>query len=97
MKLKETSRTLKVLGHPIRLSIYKDIVKGGRTGISVGLIQEKLDIPHSTLSHHISTLCSSGIISQRRQGRTLFCVAEFAALNDAIQFINDECCIAEST
>ncbi|MDW1843676.1 helix-turn-helix domain-containing protein, partial [Vibrio sp. Vb0839] len=58
-------------------------------------VQEKLGIPASTLSHHISSLASAGLITQRREGRILFCVAEYECLDDVIDFLRAECCVNE--
>ncbi|MDH5922447.1 metalloregulator ArsR/SmtB family transcription factor [Vibrio splendidus] len=95
MNLEVVAKALKELGHPIRLTIYKSVVKAGYQGIAVGGLQEELGIPGSTLSHHISSLASAGLISQRREGRTLFCVAEYECLEDVIDFLQDECCVNE--
>lgn len=95
MNLEVVAKALKELGHPIRLSIYKSVVKAGYQGIAVGGLQEELGIPSSTLSHHISSLASAGLISQRREGRTLFCVAEYECLEGVIGFLQDECCVNE--
>ncbi|CAH6837961.1 Transcriptional regulator, ArsR family [Vibrio chagasii] len=95
MNLEVVAKALKELGHPIRLSIYKSVVKAGYQGIAVGGLQEELGIPGSTLSHHISSLASAGLISQRREGRTLFCVAEYECLDGVIGFLQDECCVNE--
>lgn len=67
MNLEVVAKALKELGHPIRLTIYKSVVKAGYQGIAVGGLQEELGIPGSTLSHHISSLASAGLISQRRE------------------------------
>ncbi|MDN3697324.1 metalloregulator ArsR/SmtB family transcription factor [Vibrio cortegadensis] len=95
MSIEIIAKALKELGHPTRLSIYKSMVRAGHQGIAVGSLQESLDIPGSTLSHHISSLASAGLISQRREGRTLYCVAEFEQLQSVIAFLQDECCIDE--
>ncbi|MEZ8104757.1 MULTISPECIES: ArsR/SmtB family transcription factor [Vibrio] len=95
MSIEIIAKALKELGHPTRLSIYKSMVRAGYQGIAVGSLQESLDIPGSTLSHHISSLASAGLISQRREGRTLYCVAEFEQLQSVIAFLQDECCIDE--
>jgi len=92
MELEALAKAFKELGHPIRLSIFKRLVKSGYQGLAVGVIQEELSIPGSTLSHHISSLVSAGLITQRREGRTLFCVVEYAQLQAVISFFQDECC-----
>ena len=58
MDIKNAAKALKELGHPTRLMIFKRLVKAGHKGIPVGDIQKDLDIPHSTLTHHISSLIS---------------------------------------
>ena len=95
MKLDAVAKALKELGHTTRLTLYKEVVKAGYHGIAVGGLQQKLDIPPSTLSHHIASLASAGLISQRREGRTLYCVAEYSCLDAVIDFLRDECCLHE--
>jgi DNA-binding transcriptional ArsR family regulator len=90
------AKALKELGHPTRLAIYKIVVRAGYQGVAVGTVQEKLDIPGSTLSHHVSGLASAGLISQRREGRTLYCVAEYDKLTSVIGFLQEECCFDEN-
>ena len=95
MDIDMAAKALKELGHVTRLKIFKAVVRAGKQGIAVGVVQEKLAIPGSTLSHHISSLMAAGLISQRREGRTLYCVAEYQQLNAVIGFVQDECCIDE--
>ena len=95
MEIEIVAKALKELGHPTRLAIFKRLVKAGVQGIAVGVVQEELNIPGSTLSHHISGLASAGLIKQRREGRTLFCVAEYEKLLSVISFFQDECCADE--
>ncbi|QIZ77139.1 ArsR/SmtB family transcription factor [Ferrimonas lipolytica] len=96
MELEATAKALKELGHPTRLAIFKRLVKSGFQGIAVGEVQQQLGIPGSTLSHHLSSLTSAGLITQRREGRTLYCVAQFEQLNEVIEFLQSECCLDES-
>ncbi|GGK32476.1 MULTISPECIES: ArsR/SmtB family transcription factor [Aliivibrio] len=97
MDIEIIAKALKELGHPTRLAIYKGVVRAGYQGIAVGGLQEKLNIPGSTLSHHVSGLVSAGLITQRREGRTLFCVAEYEKLTSVIDFLQDECCFDEAS
>ncbi|WP_027859222.1 ArsR/SmtB family transcription factor [Marinobacterium jannaschii] len=92
MELENVAKALKELGHPTRLTVFKRLVRSGHQGMAVGEVQEQLGIPGSTLSHHLSSLASAGLISQRREGRTLYCVAEYQQLQGVIDFLVEECC-----
>ncbi|WNC67320.1 metalloregulator ArsR/SmtB family transcription factor [Thalassotalea nanhaiensis] len=93
MNIEVIAKALKELGHPTRLTIFKRLVKSGYQGVAVGVVQEELNIPGSTLSHHISSLASAGLITQRREGRVLYCVVEYAQFLQVIDFLQDECCL----
>lgn len=95
MPVEEIAKALKELGHPVRLTIYKALVKAGHQGLTVGELQTRLEIPNSTLSHHISSLISANLIQQQRQGRHLYCIAHYQKLQEVISYLNDECCIEE--
>jgi len=93
MKTDKVANTFKELGHPTRLTIFKHLVKAGDNGLPVGALQEELQIPNSTLSHHIAKLISVDLITQKRDGRTLWCIPNYKQLNGLIDFLKDECCI----
>jgi len=95
MDIAVVAKAFKELGHPTRLAIFKRLVKSGFQGVAVGVVQEELNIPGSTLSHHISSLVSAGLVKQRRESRTLYCVVEYSRLLEVINFLQDECCIDE--
>ncbi|CQH45517.1 MULTISPECIES: ArsR/SmtB family transcription factor [Enterobacterales] len=92
MELSKAADTLKELGHPTRLSVYRELVKAGHEGLPVGELQKRLEIPASTLSHHLSSLISVSLVRQERQGRTLFCHALYENLDALIAFLTEECC-----
>ena len=85
-------KRLSELGHGTRLSIFRLLVKANPTGLTVGEIQEHLDIPGSTLSHHISRLISAGLICQLREGRILRCFAKLDSLDELMAYLTAECC-----
>ncbi|MAG76459.1 MAG: transcriptional regulator [Colwelliaceae bacterium] len=95
MTIEEIAKAFKELGHETRLLIFKRLVKAGESGISVGALKEELDVPNSTLSHHISSLVSAGLIKQRREGRVLYCTVQYDRLLAVISFLQDECCVDE--
>lgn len=95
MDLNTAASALKELGHPTRLAVYKTLVKAGHGGLPVGDLQKQLDIPASTLSHHLSALMSVGLIRQDRQGRTLFCLPQYERLEQLLAFLVEECCSGE--
>lgn len=89
------AKRLAELGHQTRLEVFRFLVKGGRQGVPVGEIQSQLGVPASTLSHHISRLVAVGLVEQRREGRTLFCVPQYDKLEQLAAFLLEECCVNE--
>ncbi len=93
MSIETTARQLEALGNVTRLSIYRALVRAGHDGLPVGRLQEKLDIPASTLSHHLQRLVATGLVTQERVSTTLICRANYAAMDSLIGFLNEECCV----
>ncbi len=89
------AKAFKELGHNSRVKIYKHIIRAGTKGVSVGSLQEKLQIPNSTLSHHIASLVSANLISQKRVGRTLLCLVCYEMHQKIVNFFQEECCIED--
>ena len=92
MDTEQAAKQLSELGNPHRLLAFRLLVKAGEGGLSVGDIQEHLQIPGSTLSHHISRLVWAGLVEQSREGRSLRCRTNFDAMRGLIGFLADECC-----
>jgi len=61
-------------------------------GMVVGEIQEDLDIPNSTLSHHLDKLRNEGLVDVKRQSTFLRYTANTGALQEILQFLYAECC-----
>ena len=77
MKLDDAAAHLEALGNPTRLKIYRALVRAGEAGMPVGKLQDRLKVAPSTLSHHIKTLLTVGLISQVRESTTLICHANY--------------------
>ena len=61
-------------------------------GLVVGEIQEELDIPNSTLSHHLDKLRNEGLVEVKRESTFLRYTANTDALQELLQFLYAECC-----
>lgn len=97
MDLDIAARLFAELGNRTRLEILLLLIKAGPEGLSIGDIQAELDIPLSTLSFHLRGLAGAGLIDQEKQGRSVICRPNFAAMNDAMQFLKRECCTGVPT
>jgi DNA-binding transcriptional ArsR family regulator len=92
MKLEKASAQLAALGNPIRLKIYRLLVRTGEEGLPVGAVQDKLGMAASSLSHHIKELVAAGLITQERQATVLICRAHYPTMTALIGYLSDECC-----
>ena len=72
---------LSQLGNITRLKIVRELVRAGEGGMPVGKIRNVLDIPNSTLSHHLSHLRSVGLVRQEREGTVLRCFVNRKAVH----------------
>jgi len=87
------ARALSALGHDARLSIFRILVKAGEHGLRISDIGEHLSLVPSTLVHHLSTLVSSGLILQEKQGREVLNRVDYLAMENLIGFLTSECCV----
>lgn len=93
MSDEELSKCLAELGNITRLKIFKLLVQAGHKGLPVGVVQEKLSVPGSTLSHHITKLSSANLIRQERDGRVLNCIANYEILEKVLEELKSQYCI----
>lgn len=93
MDAQNAAKCLAELGNETRLSVFRLLVRAGPDGMVVGDIQRRLEIPASTLSHHLAHLSWAGLIEQNREGRNLRCRARHDVMHALVGFLTDECCI----
>ena len=96
MKIDDAAARLEALGNPTRLKIYRALVRAGQAGMPVGRLQDKLKVAPSTLSHHIKSLVSAGLIAQVRNSTTLVCHANYETMQGLVDFLVAECCADEA-
>ncbi len=86
----EHVEAFKALAHPGRLDVFFTLVKAGRE-LTVGEIQEALDIPGPTLSHHLDQLRRAGLVQSRRHERFIHCAVDPKMVTDLIRLLT-ACC-----
>lgn len=80
------------MGTEPRLRIMQLLLSAHPEGLVVGDIQDELDIPGSTLSHHLDKLKSEGLVNVRRESTFLRYTANTEALQELLGFLYSECC-----
>ncbi len=83
---------LSAMGTEARLRIMQLLLSAHPKGLVVGEIQEELDIPNSTLSHHLDKLKTEGLVEVRRESTFLHYTANTHALRELLRFLYAECC-----
>ncbi len=92
MDIVDLAHCLEKLGHPTRLEIFRLLVRAGHDGLAVGAIQRRLEVPASTLSHHLGNLVGAGLVVRQREGRVLRCKADYTRMDAVVAALTAECC-----
>jgi ArsR family transcriptional regulator len=80
------------MGTEARLRIMQALLSAHPKGLVVGDIQEELEIPNSTLSHHLDKLKNEGLVNVQRESTFLRYTANTDALQELLRFLYAECC-----
>ena len=83
---------LAALAQETRLNVFRLLVMAGPVGLAAGEVGAQLGIPANTLSFHLKTLSQAGMVVSRQEGRFIFYAANYAAMDDLIAFLTDNCC-----
>lgn len=92
MEIRVASQSLAALAQETRLAIFRLLVEAGPEGMNAGAIAEALDLPPATLSFHVAQLSRAGLVTSRQESRFIYYSANFAAMDDLIAFLTDNCC-----
>ena len=83
---------LAALGNRTRMRLFRLLVRAGEDGLNVGTLKRRLEIPASTLTHHLATLTRAGLVIQERQGREVISSADYDAIDGLVAYLTEECC-----
>ncbi|MFS8036840.1 ArsR/SmtB family transcription factor [Xanthobacter sp. AM11] len=81
------------LAQETRLCVVRLLVKAGPQGMAAGAIGEAMEgASSSRMSFHLSQLEQAGLVSSRREGRSIIYSAAYPALSDLVAFLMKDCC-----
>lgn len=84
------------LSQETRLRVFKLLLEYGREGAVPGKIAEELKIPDNTLSFHLSHMSKAGLVTSRKEGRSITYFANCDLIEDLIKFLQENCCAREN-
>jgi len=91
-KIAKYADMFSAMGTEPRLRIMQLLLSAHPDGLVVGEIQEELDIPNSTLSHHLDKLKAEDLVHVERESTFLHYTANTESLQELLQFLYAECC-----
>lgn len=92
-QLDRHAEQLSALGHPVRLTILRFVVQAGEEGTPAGQIQAHVDLPASTLSHHLKRLADAGLLKTRGEGTFHYYSADYTSLRTLTDYLWEDCCL----
>lgn len=92
MKKSMVIGALGALAQETRLDIFRLLVQKGPGGLPAGEIGSRLGQPSPTMSFHLNQLRFAGLLTSRRESRSIIYSANFKAMNDLIAYMTENCC-----
>lgn len=96
MKTNDAVGMLAALAQPARLAIFRLLVEAGLNGMSAGSIAQKQKLPAATLSFHVAQLARAKLVTAQPNGRFIYYVANYPAMDNLIAYLTDKCCGGEA-
>jgi DNA-binding transcriptional ArsR family regulator len=91
-KLDRHAEQLSSLGHSVRLEVLRFVVQAGPDGAAAGDIQTHVDMPASTLSHHLKRLVDADLLTTRSEGTFHYYAANYESLRNLTDYLWEDCC-----
>ncbi|MDR2856905.1 MAG: metalloregulator ArsR/SmtB family transcription factor [Novosphingobium sp.] len=85
-------RALGALAQEHRLAVYRLLVQAGPEGLPAGALAQAVGVPGSSMSFHLAQLANAGLVTQRRQSRSIIYAADFAAMTALMAYMMENCC-----
>jgi ArsR family transcriptional regulator len=92
MKTQDAVRALSALAQESRLEVFRLLVRKGANGLAAGELSETLGLPPATMSFHLKELTNAGLITSRRESRSIIYSANYIHMKGLIDFLLENCC-----
>lgn len=80
------------LSQPTRLDVFRLLVMAGDEGMVAGQISDKLAVRQNTMSANLSILVQSGLVRNKREGRSIRYFADMDGVRGLLGFLMEDCC-----
>jgi len=92
METSDAVTALAALAQDNRLEVFRLLVQAGPEGLPAGQVASALDLAPNTLTFHFDRLRSAGLVTVRRDGRSMIYAARFETMNGLLAFLTENCC-----
>ncbi|MGO9702433.1 MAG: ArsR/SmtB family transcription factor [Xanthobacteraceae bacterium] len=92
METSDAVAALAALAQDNRLEVFRLLVQAGPEGLPAGSVASALRLAPNTLTFHFDRLRAAGLVTVRREGRSMIYAARYEAMNGLIAFLTENCC-----
>jgi ArsR family transcriptional regulator, arsenate/arsenite/antimonite-responsive transcriptional repressor len=92
MKKQSAISILAALAQDSRLDAFRLLVEAGPQGMPAGHLAASLQLSPNALTFHLDRLRDAGLVTVRREGRSMIYAAQFETMNQLISYLTDQCC-----
>jgi ArsR family transcriptional regulator len=92
----EAVMALAALAQDNRLDVFRLLVQAGPEGLPAGQVASALDLAPNTLTFHFDRLRQAGLVTVRRDGRSMIYAARFGKMDELLGFLTENCCAGAS-
>ena len=92
MKKPDAVVALAALAQDNRLDVFRLLVQAGPQGLPAGSVAQKLKLAPNTLTFHFDRLRDAGLVTVRREGRSMIYATRFETMNALLEFLTENCC-----
>jgi ArsR family transcriptional regulator, arsenate/arsenite/antimonite-responsive transcriptional repressor len=92
MESNNAVKRLSALAQDSRLAVFRLLIKAGPTGVPAGEIARTLGITPNTLSAQLTILANAGLVSSRRDGRSIIYAATYDSISELLVYLMEDCC-----